>query len=92
LDTYKGIAKAEFGKRDTILLWHDPWNNQVLKHSFRHLHYFAKNDLIALSSMLQADDFADHFDLPLLERTYQQCCELAILLQSLLVPDSNDKW
>jgi hypothetical protein len=23
LDTYKGIAKAEFGNGDTILLWHD---------------------------------------------------------------------
>jgi hypothetical protein len=89
LDTYKGIAKAEFGKGDTILLWHDLWNNQVLKHSFPRLHYFAKNDLITLSSMLQAEDFADHFNLPLSEIAYEQYCELAILLQSLLVPDSN---
>jgi hypothetical protein len=34
LDTYKGIARAEFGKGDRILFWYDLWNNQVLKLSF----------------------------------------------------------
>jgi hypothetical protein len=29
LETYKGVAKADFGRGDTILLWHDLWNNQV---------------------------------------------------------------
>jgi hypothetical protein len=27
LDTYKGISKAEFRTGDTILFWHDLWNN-----------------------------------------------------------------
>jgi hypothetical protein len=76
LDTYKGIAKAEFRKGDTILLWHDLWNNQVLKLSFPQLYSFVKNDLITLSSMLQVEDFAYHFNLPLSEIAYEQFCEL----------------
>jgi hypothetical protein len=92
LDTFKGVAKVEFGSGDTILLWHDLWNNQVLELSFPHLHSFAKNDLITLSSMLQAQDFATHFNLTLLEIAYEQYCELTILLQGLPVSDGNDKW
>jgi hypothetical protein len=52
LDIYKGISRAEFGKGDTILFWHDLWNYRVLKLSFPQLHSFAKNDLITLSSIL----------------------------------------
>jgi hypothetical protein len=45
-----------------------------------------------LSSMLQAEDFLDHFHLPLSEIAYEQYCELLILLQSLPLSDSNAKW
>jgi hypothetical protein len=92
LNTYKGIARAEFGKGDTNLFWHDLRNNQVLKLSFPQLHSFAKNDLITLSSVLQVEDFADLFNLPLSEIAYEQFCEFVILLQSLLMIDCNDKW
>jgi hypothetical protein len=34
LDTYKGIAKVDFGTGDTILLWTDLWNGLVLQYEF----------------------------------------------------------
>jgi hypothetical protein len=37
LDTFKGLARAEFGSGDTILFWHDLWNSHVIKHQFPHL-------------------------------------------------------
>jgi hypothetical protein len=52
----------------------------VLKLSFTQLHSFAKNDLIMLSSILQIQDFAYHFNLPMSEIAYEQFCELDILL------------
>jgi hypothetical protein len=92
LDTYKGIARAEYGKGDTILFWHDLWNNQVLKLSFPQLHSFAKSDTITLRSVLQTKNFEDLFNLPLSEVAYEQFCELIILLQGLPVSEKNDKW
>jgi hypothetical protein len=52
LDNFKGIAKANFGFGDTILFWHDLWNEQVLKLAYPRLHSFAKNDKVALKTIL----------------------------------------
>jgi hypothetical protein len=92
LNRFKGIAKTKFGRGDTILFWHDLWNGQVLKISFPHLHSFAKNDAITISSVLQMESFEDHFNLPLSEIAFEQFCELTVLLQSLPENDQNDKW
>jgi hypothetical protein len=71
LNSFKGIARIEFGRGDTILFWHDLWNGQVLKFSFPHLHSFAKNDAIAINSVLQMESFEDHFNLPLSEIAFE---------------------
>jgi hypothetical protein len=92
LNSFKGIPKAEFGKGDTILFWHDLWNGQLMKISFPQLHSFAKNDAITISSVLQMESFEKHFNLPLSEIAFDQFCELIVLLQSLLENDRNDRW
>jgi hypothetical protein len=92
LDIYKGIARVECGKGDTILFWHDLWNNQVLKLSFPQLHSFAKNDSITLRSVLQTENFEDLFNLMLSEVAYEQFCELIIFLQGLHVSEKNGRW
>jgi hypothetical protein len=83
LNNFKGIAKAQFGMGDTILFWHDLWNRQVLKLSFPQLHSYAKSDKGTISSILQMENFQEHFHLPLSEIAYEQLCEVIVLLQSL---------
>jgi hypothetical protein len=53
------------------MFWHDLWNDQVLKNSFPHFHYFARNDTLTLSSVLQLENFEDHFNLPLSEIAFE---------------------
>jgi hypothetical protein len=90
-DTFKGIAGAEYGTGDTIIFWHDVWN-QVLKVSYPQLHSFAKNDLISLNAVMQSDNFDNLFHLPLTEVAYDQYCELTMILQGLPLPEQSDKW
>jgi hypothetical protein len=59
LNTFKGIAKADYGKGDTILFWHDLWNDQLLKASFPHLHAFAKNENVIVKTILELGSFVD---------------------------------
>jgi hypothetical protein len=92
LNTYKEKAKAELGRCDTIMFWHDLWNDQVLKISFPHLQSFARNDTITLSLVLQLKLFEDHFNLPLSEIVFEQFWDLTILIKSLPQSDQNDKW
>jgi hypothetical protein len=61
---------------DTILFWHDLWNRQVLKLSFPQLHSYAKSDKGTISSILQMENFQEHFHLPLSEIAYEQLCEV----------------
>jgi hypothetical protein len=44
LDTFKGIAKDNFGIGDTILLWSDLWNGSILRHEYPQLYSFAKDN------------------------------------------------
>jgi hypothetical protein len=92
LDNFKGIAKVDFGSRDTILFWQDLWNGQVLKLTYPQLHSFAKNDKVSLKTILQLDNIQSHFNLPLSEEAYKQLCDLNILMQSLPVDGENDVW
>jgi hypothetical protein len=92
LDAYKGIAKVNFGSGDTILLWHDLWNGQVLKLTYPQLYSFAKADMISLKSILVLDNIQNHFHLPLSEEVYEQFCDLNVLLLSLQDEGQNDIW
>jgi hypothetical protein len=80
LNTFKGIAKAEYGKRDTILFWHDLWNVQLLKAFFPHLHSFAKNENVTLKSVLELGSFDEYFHLLMSNIAFEQYCELSMNL------------
>jgi hypothetical protein len=92
LDTFKGLAKADFGSGDTILFWHDLWNGHVLNLRFPQLHSFAKNDLVLVFSMLHMDNLQNHFNLLLSEEAYEQYCDLVLVLQTLPSVGENDVW
>jgi hypothetical protein len=64
----------------------------VMKVTFPHLHSFAKNDLITVSSVLQMESFQDHFNLPLSKIAFEQFYKVSIILQSLHVDGQRDKW
>jgi hypothetical protein len=86
------MAKAEYGKGDTILFWHDLWNGQLLKTSFPHLHSFAKNENVTVKTVLEMGSFDEHFHLLLSETIFEQYCELSMNLQSLPDGERDGMW
>jgi hypothetical protein len=92
LDNYKGIAKANFHSGDTILFWHDLWNELVLKLTYPQLHSYAKSNRVSLKSILQLDNIQNHFNLPFSKEAYEQFCDLNVLLLSLQANDQDDVW
>jgi hypothetical protein len=91
LNTFKGIAKANFGTWDTILLWTDLWNGSIMQHTYPHLYSFAKDNQVTVKTVLELDSLEEHFHLPLLVEAHQQFCELDISLQSLQRSSDKDK-
>jgi hypothetical protein len=63
LNTYKGVAQAQFGSSDTILFWTDMWNGRVLQLSFPQLFLFAKKEDITVAAVLALDNVQDVFQL-----------------------------
>jgi hypothetical protein len=92
LNTFKGIAQVQLGTGDTILFWSDMWNGRIMKISFAQLYSFALKENIIVKEVIEQDNLQDIFHLPLFEETYEQCCELDALLQSLQFSGENDTW
>jgi hypothetical protein len=92
LNTFKGIAQVKLGTGDTILFWSDMWNGRIMKISFAQLYSFALKENIIVKEVIEQDNLQDIFHLPLFEETYEQCCELDALLQSLQFSGENDTW
>jgi hypothetical protein len=92
LNTFKGLAKTDYSKGDTILFWHDLWNGQLLKASFPHLYSFVKNENVTVKTVLEMESFDEHFHLPLSEIAFEQYCELSLNLQSLPDGERDGMW
>jgi hypothetical protein len=84
LNTYKRIAHAQLGSRDTILYRDDLWNGRILKHDFPQLHSFALNKNIKVQSVLGQDNLQSIFQLP------NQFCELHIIMQNIQMNGDKD--
>jgi hypothetical protein len=56
-----GIARAEAGTGETILLWKDMWNERVLQITYPHMFSFAINKDIKLSEVLNEDSIQNLF-------------------------------
>jgi hypothetical protein len=82
LTVYKGIAQAEAGIGDSILFWHDMWNECVPKLTYPHLFSFTTMENIILSSVLQHDNLYQIFRLPLSEEAFEQYCDFQTIPQS----------
>jgi hypothetical protein len=80
LDTFKGIAHANFGTRDAILFWSDLWNGSVLKLVYPQLFSFTINENITFQSVIQGGGLKNIFQLPLSEEVFEQYCELDVML------------
>jgi hypothetical protein len=83
---------VQLGTGDTILFWSDMWNGRIMKISFAQLYSFALKENIIVKEVIEQDNLQDIFHLPLFEETYEQCCELDALLQSLQFSGENDTW
>jgi hypothetical protein len=74
------------------LLWHDKWHGAPLQGQFPHLYSFAKDDSSSVVKVLNSEDLADHFNLPLSEEAYSEFLHLRLLLKSLPGSHLADQW
>lgn len=75
LRIYKESARCSFDWGDTILLWHDRWNNEALAQKFPELFSFVINGHASFKQLISSGDLAEHFHIPLSYQAYQQLLE-----------------
>jgi hypothetical protein len=74
------------------LLWRDKWHGAPLQGQFPHLYSFSKDDNTSVIKVLNLEDLAEHFNLPLSEEAYSEFLHLQLLLESLTGSHLPDRW
>jgi hypothetical protein len=94
-DQYRGITSCNIGSGNSVLLWKDKWlNEELLANSYDRLFSFALNQDISVFEVLQTENLASLFYLPLSVQAFD---ELQLLQGSLNVlrenaDGDNDQW
>jgi hypothetical protein len=68
------------GSGETILFWKDMWNGRILNLTYPHLYSFVDDENISLHSVMAHDSLQDIFNLPLSKESFEQFCELDIII------------
>jgi hypothetical protein len=91
LNLYKGISHVQTGSSETILFWKDmKWQNFT---SNRPTYFLLSDDEnISLHLVMIQDSLQDIFNLPLIEESFEQFCEIDIPIQSIQQTNVVDKW
>jgi hypothetical protein len=92
LTTFKGIAHATVGWRDSALFWIDMWNGRSLQHSFPHLYTYAVNTRIIVKVAAETELLQGLFQTPMSVEAFEEYCELEIIMQTLQLSEENDSW
>jgi hypothetical protein len=75
MEQYRGIAKPDAKSGETILFWSDEWEVDIsriaLRDRFPILFSFAKDDKISVRDMIQMQNRAEEFHLPLSSTAYE---------------------
>jgi hypothetical protein len=70
-DRFRGIASANTGRGDTVLLWEDVWNGHFLMHELPQLYSFVKQKKSSLTQFMLNPDIHHNFHTPLSEQAMQ---------------------
>jgi hypothetical protein len=68
------------------------WNGRNLQHSFPHLYTYAVDTRITVKAAAETQLFQDVFQTPLSVETFEEYCELKIIMQALQLTEENDRW
>jgi hypothetical protein len=90
---YSGIAHCAFGNGATCCFWSDPWLANIFESKFPRIASFAKDNLISVRGVLQAEDLDDLFLLPLYLQATEQLDNMLTKIQSISFNDEEeDSW
>ena len=92
LDFYNGMAATSINSGSTCLFWLDVWNNHILSLQLPQLFSFAKDQTITIQQVCQARNLYDLFNLPRLEKAFQQYQQLVLVLNDLHLQATLDQW
>jgi len=88
---YKGIARCNIGNGSTVTFWEDLWCDEILANKHPRLFSFALDKSISVQQIMQTDDLALLFHLPLSEQAMQELVSLQQEIQ-LVEFDENNKY
>ena len=86
---YRGIAKCQIGDGSIVLFWEDLCSSGVLAVKYPCLFSFAKAQRISVKSVVEAEDLASLFALPLSSQAYDELQDMKVELS--MVHLSNDR-
>jgi len=77
---YRGIAKCQIGDGSIVLFWEDLCSSGVLAVKYPCLFSFAKAQRISVKSVVEAEDLASLFALPLSSQAYDELQDMKVEL------------
>jgi hypothetical protein len=97
MDQYRGFTKPEVQSGETVLFWSDSWeldgSRVPLRDRFPRLFSFAKDSKVSVREMVQLQNRAEEFHLPLSSRAYDEFLLLQGWLDNVhLQPLGADIW
>jgi hypothetical protein len=96
VDNFRGVAKVQHGRGDTLLFWSDNWeiqsSSQPMCARFPRLFSFVINENCSVAQVYQAQEMGNLFHRPLSLQAYQELVELQDIMQSNPLSESKDVW
>ena len=94
VEAYRSITTVRISTGDTALFWSDIWHSDgLLQSQFPRLYSFALDKNLSVQEVIECQDRAELFFLPLSTQAYQEFQSLQVLLGSVLLnPLEKDQW
>src|SRR6266540_4000229 len=89
---YKGIAKSNLGRGETVQVWDDLWADSVLSTKYNSLYAYVKNPRISVQNMLATTDIISMFNLPLSQQVFAEFMQFQEDRLAMANEDVNDQW
>lgn len=82
-DHFSGIANCSVGDGNTVMLWHDIWNNHNLQNQLPRLYSHAKNVKVSVAQYMVNNAIEDNFHLPMTPEAFNELHELNNIITEL---------
>jgi hypothetical protein len=71
LNDFKMMSSCTIGFGQTVLLWKDKWEGEILNQKFPELHPYAIDETLSVQSFCETQDWTEHFHLPMSIEAYE---------------------